>query len=141
MKLKRKVLAYITKGEKSNREILVFEQMDNPDAGLQVPAGIIEDNEFLVDALYREIEEITGIPRKDLELQSRLNFSKYVDKNRDVIYERNIFHLAFTGKAQEKWVHRVEKDDSITLCHRWTPVKNLPKLAANQDQDIKELTY
>ena len=39
MKLKRKVLAYITKGEKTNREILVFEQKDNPDAGLQVPVG------------------------------------------------------------------------------------------------------
>ena len=64
MKLKRKVLAYITKGEGAEREILVFEQKDNPDAGLQVPGGTIEKDELLLDALYREIEEETGIQRE-----------------------------------------------------------------------------
>ena len=64
MELKRKVLAYITKEEEDGREILVFEQKDNPDAGLQVPGGTIEEDELLIDALYREIEEETGIPRE-----------------------------------------------------------------------------
>ena len=67
----------------------------------------IEDNEFLIDALYREIEEETGIPRKDLELQRRVNKTNYYSEKRDVVYERNIFHLAFTGKTREKWEHRV----------------------------------
>ena len=31
---------------------------------LQVPGGTIEDDELLIDALYREIEEETGIPRE-----------------------------------------------------------------------------
>ena len=39
MEFKRKVLAYITKGEEPNCEILVFEHKDNPEAGLQVPGG------------------------------------------------------------------------------------------------------
>lgn len=144
MELKRKVLAYITKGEEADREILVFEQKNNPDAGLQVPGGTIEDDEFLIDALYREIEEETGIPRKDLELQGKVNKTNYFPENRDVVYERNIFHLAFTGEEREKWEHHVEsdgKDNGMTFCHRWIPVKDLPELAANQDQYIDALSF
>ncbi|MBO1911128.1 NUDIX domain-containing protein, partial [Microvirga sp. 3-52] len=60
MKTRRQVLAYITRGEEPNWEILVFKQKDNPDAGIQVPGGTIESDEFIIDALYREIEEETG---------------------------------------------------------------------------------
>ena len=139
MELKRKVLAYITKEEDDGREILVFEQKDNPDAGLQVPGGTIEEDELLIDALYREIEEETGIPREDLELKGKVNKTKYFPMNRDVVYERTIFHLSFIGNGQTRWEHLVEstgKDDGMTFCHRWIPVKDLPELAGNQGQAI-----
>ena len=102
MELKRKVLAYITKGEDAEREILVFEQKDNPNAGLQVPGGTIEEGELLIDALYREIEEETGINREDLELKRKINTSNYFPQHKNVIYERNIFHLTFIGKEQAR---------------------------------------
>ena len=38
------------------------------------------------------------------------------------------------------WEHRVGgggKDDGLTFCHRWISVKDLPELAANQDQAIE----
>ena len=54
-----------------NWEILVFEQKDNPDAGLQVPGGTIESDELIIDALYREIEEETGITREDLRVERK----------------------------------------------------------------------
>ena len=44
LKIKRKVLAYITKGQEPNLELLVFEHKDFPEAGLQVPAGTIEED-------------------------------------------------------------------------------------------------
>src|SRR6185312_4911877 len=122
MELKRKVLAYITKGEEDEREILVFEQKNNPDAGLQVPGGTIEENEFLIDALYREIEEETGILREDLELKGKVNKINYFPVHRHVVYERNIFHLTFNGIRQAGWEHCVEgggKDDGRIFCDRW----------------------
>ncbi|MBO0601657.1 NUDIX domain-containing protein [Sporosarcina sp. E16_3] len=140
MRLKRKVLAYITKGEGAERQILVFEQKDNPDAGLQVPGGTIEKDELLLDALYREIEEETGIQRSNLELKGKVNKTNYFPEHKHVIYERNIFHLAYIGEEHAKWEHRVDgggKDDGMTFCHRWVSVKNLPELAANQDQAIE----
>ncbi|MER2088435.1 MAG: NUDIX domain-containing protein [Sporosarcina sp.] len=140
MELKRKVLAYITKGEDAKREILVFEHKDNPNAGLQVPGGTIEDDELLIDALYREIEEETGIRREELELKGKVNKTNYFPVNRDVVYERNIFHLAFIGREHDRWEHHVEsdgQDNGMTFCHRWIPVDKLPELAANQDQAIE----
>ena len=71
MKTLRKVLAYITRGEEPDWEILVFQQKDNPDSGIQVPGGTIESDEFIIDALYREIEEETGITRENLELKGK----------------------------------------------------------------------
>jgi len=140
VELKRKVLAYITKGEGTKREILVFEHKDNPNAGLQVPGGTIEVDELLIDALYREIEEETGINREDLELKGKVNKSNYFPEHKNVIYERNIFHLTFIGKEYDGWEHRVYgggEDDGMTFCHRWVPINKLPELAANQDQAIE----
>ena len=57
-----KVLAYIT-----NRDnLLVFRHVDIPEAGLQVPAGTVQDGESPERAVLREAQEETGL--KDLVL-------------------------------------------------------------------------
>ena len=63
--IKRKVLAYITKGEDDKRELLVFSHKDFPQVGYQVPGGTVEDEELLIDALFREIEEDPVLKRKN----------------------------------------------------------------------------
>ncbi|MEK5037058.1 NUDIX hydrolase [Sporosarcina sp. FSL K6-3457] len=139
MEMKRKVLAYITQGEEAQRKLLVFEHKEHPDAGLQVPGGTIETNELLIDALYREIEEETGIPRDHLELKGKVNKTNYFPPNKDIFYERNIFHLAYMGEKTSEWEHCVAgggEDDGMIFCHRWVLINDLPKLAGNQDQAI-----
>ncbi|MBB4825529.1 8-oxo-dGTP pyrophosphatase MutT (NUDIX family) [Sporosarcina luteola] len=140
MEVKRKVLAYITKGVQDNLKLLVFEHKGNPEAGIQVPGGTIEEDELLIDALYREVEEETGIPRERLELVGKLHKKNHYPKNQnDVIYERNIFHLAYTGSQEEAWencVHSDGKDDGLIFCCRWIPMDQLPSLARRQDEAI-----
>lgn len=140
MKVKRKVLAYITKGENSEQKILVFEHKDHPEAGLQVPGGTIEDDELLIDALYREIEEETGIQREQLELKGKVNKRNYFPENcHDVVHERNIFHLIYKGKDELEWDNRVlstGKDNGMIFHCSWVPVNELPELAAGQDEEI-----
>ncbi|MCZ2260196.1 NUDIX hydrolase [Sporosarcina sp. G11-34] len=139
MEFKRKVLGYITKGEDPNWEILVFKQKEHPEAGLQVPGGTIESEELIIDALYREIEEETGIPRDELILEGKVNKTSFYPKNKNTFYERTIFHLTYIGPNRSEWEHLVEsdgEDDGMTFCHRFIPVHELPKLAANQDQAI-----
>ena len=49
MFVRSKVLAYVTRGD----ELLVFRHRDFPAAGLQVPAGAIEEGEDPQDAALR----------------------------------------------------------------------------------------
>lgn len=139
MDIKRKVLAYITREQESNSEILVFKHKDYPNAGWQVPGGTIESDELIIDALYREIEEETGIPREDLELKGKVNKTNHYPEHSDTIHERTIFQLSYTGNHSKEWEHCVEgdgKDEGLIFCHRFIPIKELPELAANQDQGL-----
>ena len=53
----KKVVAYITRGD----ELLVFTHRDSPEAGVQVPAGTVEEGETLDAAVLREVHEETGL--------------------------------------------------------------------------------
>ncbi len=139
MEFKRKVLAYITRGFDEDCELLVFEHKDMPDAGLQVPGGTIEKDELLIDALYREIEEESGIQRDSLELFGKISKMKYYVDERDSVYERNFFHLKLLTQAEDYWEHKVVgdgEDNGLTFCYRWIPMTEIPPLAADQDQAI-----
>ncbi|MFX1508060.1 MAG: NUDIX domain-containing protein [Promethearchaeota archaeon] len=52
-----KITAFITR-EKKNEELLLIQ---HPNAGIQIPAGTVEEGETVVEALKREIQEETGI--------------------------------------------------------------------------------
>lgn len=139
MDLKRKVLAYITREIGEDSQILVFKHKDFADAGIQVPGGTIENEELLIDALYREIEEETGIERENLKLIGKVSKMKYYVDERDRVYERNFFHLELTGQAPDTWNHTVigdGEDNGLTFSFYWVPISELPELAADQDQAI-----
>ena len=54
----KKVVAYNTRGD----ELLVFTHREFPEAGVQVPAGTVEEGETLDAAVLREVHEETGLP-------------------------------------------------------------------------------
>lgn len=139
MKTKRKVLAYITKGEEPNLELLVFEHKHEPEAGLQVPGGTIEEDELLIDALYREVYEETGIAREELSFLGKVNKYNYYPKNKDIAYERNIFHLSYIGD-QDEWEHLVlsdGQDNGMTFQFRFESIDSLPLLAGEQGEALE----
>jgi 8-oxo-dGTP pyrophosphatase MutT (NUDIX family) len=53
-----KVTAFIVRKKNEKPELLVF---SHPRAGIQIPAGTVEENESLETALFREIKEETGL--------------------------------------------------------------------------------
>ncbi|WP_404408268.1 NUDIX domain-containing protein [Jeotgalibacillus malaysiensis] len=137
--VKQKVLAYITREIDGKTELLVFSQKDHPQAGLQVPGGGVEDDELLIDALYREIEEETGLKRDELQLQGKLHKQMYYSEDRSKYYERNFFHLALKRPVENEWEYTVEsdgKDDGLKFHFEWRPIEEASKLAADMDNAV-----
>ncbi len=58
-----KVTAFIVRQHYAHRELLVFA---HPTAGIQVPAGTVEEGETFEDAVLREAHEETGLERMRL---------------------------------------------------------------------------
>lgn len=140
MRTRRKVFAYITRGPEHQKELLVFEHQGEPEAGLQVPGGTIEDGEMLIDALYREVQEETGLPRVVLEFVGKIHKYNYYPEHQDKVYERNIFHFEYTGERVDYWEHKVVsdgQDNGRTFQFHWEPVDHCPKLAAGQDAALE----
>ena len=54
----QKVTAFITRERNGVKELLVFR---HPNAGIQIPAGTVEDGEHLETAVKREVYEETGL--------------------------------------------------------------------------------
>ncbi|MCA1720398.1 MAG: NUDIX domain-containing protein [Actinobacteria bacterium] len=81
----RKAFAYITRGDC----LLVFHHRDVPleEAGVQVPAGTVRDDEPLAAAALREAVEETGL--EDLTFVRYLGTSDYdVRPGRNEVHER-----------------------------------------------------
>lgn len=142
VELRKKVLAYITRGDGPDQQLLVYTMKDNPESGMQVPGGTIDRGELLMDALYREIEEETGIQKDDLVLIGKLAKNTYFPRHRDRKYERTIFQLEYKGDGPDEWEHTVTgegKDQGLTLHIRWAAVNAIPDLAEKQDMAIDAL--
>mgnify|MGYP000022790889 CR=1 FL=1 len=134
-KIRKKVVAYITNGQR----LLVFTHPLSPEAGIQVPAGTMQDVETPADAVLREAEEETGLA--DLEIVSFLG-QRYFDRRPDgqgEIHHRHFFHLTCPGTPPEQW-DWIEADPSdssgpIPFSFYWVDLSgDIPKLAARQDE-------
>ena len=100
MYVKGKVLAYVTRGE----ELLVFRHRDFPDAGLQVPAGTIEEGEDPQDAALREAREESGLT--DIRVVGFLGRYLYnAAPLKNEAHDRHVYHLELTGSAEKAWLH------------------------------------
>jgi 8-oxo-dGTP pyrophosphatase MutT (NUDIX family) len=62
-----KVTAFVTRGGRNGTELLLFR---HPTAGIQIPAGTVEEGETPDEAVLREVAEETGL--KDVQVVKRI---------------------------------------------------------------------
>jgi 8-oxo-dGTP pyrophosphatase MutT (NUDIX family) len=79
MLIVRKATAFITRDTSKGREVLVFE---HPQAGIQLPAGTVEDGETFEEGALREAYEETGV------------------KNLSIVQPLGIIEDDFTGETR-----------------------------------------
>jgi len=138
----RKVVAYITQGD----QLLVFSHPHHPEAGIQVPAGTVEEGESPREAVLREAREETGLD--GLEIRSYLGLQEYdlSAYGRSEVEERHFFHLAFCGEAPARWrhyeMHPSEGDaEQIEFELYWVEFpEEVPELAGDQGALLPKLS-
>ena len=143
MQSKRKAFAYITRGS----QLLVFKQPDSPEAGIQVPAGTIEEGESPEGGVMREAWEETGLEGLKLCCFLGEQSRDMSDFDKQEIHHRYFYHL-LCEEAPEKWFHGEyspsdEPNQERILRHRfdfyWLDVSELPELIAEHDYFIADL--
>ncbi|MBD2412123.1 NUDIX domain-containing protein [Nostoc calcicola FACHB-3891] len=95
---------------------------DFPEAGVQVPAGTIEENEQASEAVLREIYEESGV--KGVRIIELLGIYQYnMAPYRDEIQERYVYHLELTEPTPSTWrhweMHSSTNKKSVTFDFYW----------------------
>ncbi|HET8522976.1 MAG TPA: NUDIX domain-containing protein [Thermomicrobiales bacterium] len=131
--IRRKAFAYIT----YRGQLLVFRHPLAPQAGIQVPAGTINEHERPEDAAMREACEETGLSNLVLDCflgEQRRDMS---DVGRPEIHHRYFFHLRCTTTPPRTWQHH-ETDpfdgsaEPILFEFSWIPLSpDAPELIAD----------
>jgi 8-oxo-dGTP diphosphatase len=144
MQTKRKAFAYITKGTK----LLVFKQPDSPEAGIQVPAGTIEEDEAPEDGVMREAWEETALEGLKRCCFLGEQIREMSDYGKQEIHHRYFYHL-LCEDAPESWSHgeyspsdEPEHNNKI-LRHRfdfyWLDLAEMPELIAEHDYFVEKI--
>jgi 8-oxo-dGTP pyrophosphatase MutT (NUDIX family) len=129
----RKVIVYITRERGGETQLLVFEHVDFPDAGAQVPKGTVEPGETLGSAVRREVREETGLTELDgLEFIGAITQTLF-----GAAEEWNFFAIHADGKTtdREAWTHRVQgkdEDEGMRFRYYWVALNPELELAGRQ---------
>jgi 8-oxo-dGTP pyrophosphatase MutT (NUDIX family) len=111
--------------------LLVFEHRDFPEAGTQVPAGTVEDDEAPSDAVVREVQEETGLTARVMRELGTLDAIAPKGEPR-----RNHFFALSTDDTRDEWEHVVHGgggDDGLVFVCRFVPLEPAPELIADAD--------
>lgn len=132
----RKVLAYIVREREGKRELLVFTHRDYPEAGLQVPAGTVEDGEEIEAGLRREVIEETGLT--EFEVVREIATYEWTHPISGNLHERHVFLLRVPPATPESWQWietsggQVSELEGFVFCFRWYDLAGEIELAGHQ---------
>ena len=116
--MKQKVLAYIFRSHKTEKQILVFDHCAYPEVSPQVVGGSVDKNELSSDAVLREVFEESGLVLKNPEKLGEFEFFKIESQE---LQNRNVFEFETVG-LPESWTHVVsagEEDEGLEFYFYW----------------------
>jgi 8-oxo-dGTP pyrophosphatase MutT (NUDIX family) len=138
MKTRHRAYAYVTYKNK----VLLFTHPLSPEAGIQVPAGTIQEGEKPEDAALREAEEETGLQNLRMVAFLDQDIRDMSDCGTAELQYRWFYHIECLSEPPEKWMHGEHGKNGeiiIPFDFYWSEINALPKLIANYDDKIPQL--
>jgi ADP-ribose pyrophosphatase YjhB (NUDIX family) len=102
------VACYVVRELGSRRELLVFDHVDVPDSGTQVPAGGMEPGEGVEEASRREVAEETGVT--GTVVVRRLGVSEMPHPETGAPQHTTYVLMRYDGPETEPWDWKVGGD-------------------------------
>lgn len=136
-----RVAAYVTRRRGPVPELLVFDHVDVPEAGTQIPAGGVRPGEELETAVRREVAEETGLT--DTVVAGILATDRRPHPTTRRRRTTTFFHLRAAPATPDSWIHRVtgtDEDEGMIFACRFLPLPLTVVLADGQDAWIGRLT-
>jgi predicted acetyltransferase/ADP-ribose pyrophosphatase YjhB (NUDIX family) len=138
-KVVEKAVAYITRRYDSKIQLLVFDHDDRfADAGTQVPSGTVEPGELPLDALFREIQEETGLI--GLGKAEQIDQYQFFKEDEKKYFRRHIYHIQAKGSEPDRWTHVVQglgTDMGMNFNYFWIDLKTAEgKLSGQLDTSL-----
>lgn len=132
-----KAYAYVTRKEAESRELLVFEH-PNPEGGVQIPKGGIEDGESPREAVVREVKEESGLT--EFESIQSLTTDVWEHHEKPKSYRRHFFHL-IAEESRDQWRHTVTgdgEDEGVVYDYFWILPGSI-SLAREMDDYVNQI--
>lgn len=134
----KKIIVYITRFHNRRRELLVCVDKRRQEASIRVPVRMVDENETIEDALYREIEEECGLTQ--LISKNKIKEYIYYDEGKAEYHERHVFHLEVADATSEKReciISSHNQGAEGTFCYDWVPLEVVSELETGQDDGIQ----
>ncbi|WP_410659228.1 NUDIX hydrolase [Amycolatopsis sp. lyj-112] len=128
-----RVAAYVIR-PRPRPELLIFEHIDVPEAGRQVPAGGVNAHEGLPKAVLREVTEETGLTGVTIVRALTTEDKPHPETGQP--HRTTYFHLSAPTDTADDWLHRVEgagSDTGMTFACHFHPLPLRHPLADDQD--------
>jgi 8-oxo-dGTP pyrophosphatase MutT (NUDIX family) len=135
---RQRVLAYVTRERDGIRELLVFDQRDDPGAGTQVPAGRLDPGESLEEGLRRELHEEAGLERVTI-LRELVWPEPFLA---DSEYEHHAFEVRLDAPGADHSEHVVQGDGDdagLVFLFRWERIHPGLVLWGHSDPLLEQL--
>lgn len=118
--MKEKVAGYLIRIKEGKPQLLVFDHVDFPEAGRQVPGGGKEALETQEEAVLREFREEAGLT--DIVIAERLGVYEFCNRLKREWQRKTVFVLTCERQLPDEWLHRVHatgEDDGMLFRYYW----------------------